>query len=65
MTNLKLKFKRIEACLSQSELAEKVGVSNQTISEYERGNVKPSYDNMVKIAQILNAKVGQLFFNED
>lgn len=65
MQNMKLKFRRMEACLSQADLAQKIGVTTQTISEYERGNIKPSYDNMVKIAKVLNARVGQLFFNEE
>jgi transcriptional regulator with XRE-family HTH domain len=34
--NLKLKFKRIEKGLTQFQLAELIGATNQTISEYER-----------------------------
>lgn len=62
--NLRLKFKRIEKGLTQFQLAELIGATNQTISEYERGNIKPSYDNMVKISKVLNTPVGELFFDE-
>ena len=63
--NLKLKFRRIEKGLTQFQLAEMIGATNQTISEYERGRAKPSYDNMVKISEILETPVGELFFGED
>jgi len=62
--NLKLKFKRIEKGLTQIQLAELIGATNQTISEYERGRVKPSYDNMVKISKALETPVQELFFDE-
>lgn len=62
--NLKLKFKRIELGLSQFELAQKIGVTNQTISEYERGKTKPNHENMIKMAKILGSTVQELFFNE-
>ncbi|MFH5834531.1 helix-turn-helix transcriptional regulator [Proteiniclasticum sp. C24MP] len=62
--NLKLKFRRIEKGLTQFQLAELIGATNQTISEYERGRVKPSYDNMKKISEILDTPVGELFFDE-
>lgn len=62
--NLKLKFKRIEKGLTQFQLAEQIGATNQTISEYERGRVKPSYDNMKKISEVLDTPVGELFFDE-
>lgn len=62
--NLKLKFRRIEKGLTQMELAEKIGATNQTISEYERGKTTPSYGNMVKLSKVLGVSVQELFFDE-
>ena len=42
MKNLKLKFARMEKRLSQIELAEKVGVTRQTIGMMEAGDYNPS-----------------------
>lgn len=60
--NIKLKIKRIEKGLSQKELASIIGVTSQSISEYERGNTMPSYENMKKISKALDAPVQELFF---
>ena len=60
--NIKLKIKRMEKGLSQKELASIVGVTSQSISEYERGNTNPSYENMKKISKALDAPVQELFF---
>ena len=38
MRNLKLKFRRIELEMSQTKLAEKVGVTRQTIGLIEAGD---------------------------
>ena len=62
--NLKLKIRRMEKSLSQKELASRVGLTSQSISEFERGTLKPSYASMQKIAKELNASVGHLFFDE-
>jgi len=63
MPNLNLKIKRIKNGLSQTEVAKIIGVTNQTISEYERGNLKPSYANMKKLSELYHASVDELFFN--
>lgn len=62
MPNMNLKIKRIESGLSQTEVARIIGVTNQTISEYERGNLKPSYSNMRKLSELYRASVDELFF---
>lgn len=63
--NTKLKVKRIEKMLSQSDLANKIGVTSQSVSDYERGRTLPKYENMKKIAEALDCRVGELFFGED
>ncbi|MFW6047446.1 MAG: helix-turn-helix transcriptional regulator [Candidatus Woesearchaeota archaeon] len=64
MKRLKLKLKRIEKDLSQKDLAERIGLTNQTISDYERGKLNPSFKIMKAIADELNSSVDELFFNE-
>ncbi len=61
--NLNLKFRRIERGYSQKELASMVGVTNQTISNYERNKIRPSYENMKKISKILDSSVDELFYS--
>jgi len=63
MKRINLKVKRIKNKLSQKELAEKVGVKSQTISDYESGRINPSFKKMKKIAKELDSTVDELFFN--
>lgn len=63
MKRKKLKIKRIEKDLSQIELAKRIGVTNQSISDYETGRVNPSYSTMKKIAKELDSTVDELFFH--
>ena len=52
--NLNLKFRRIEAGLTQRALAMHIGCSEKTISNYENG-AKPSRELAVKITRALGA----------
>lgn len=52
---------RKEFNMSQTELAEKIGVQKQTISNIERGNRYPTFETMEKIAQVFHATPIQLF----
>ena len=52
---------RHEIGLTQEELAEKVGVSRQTIIAIERGNYAPSVALALKLAKILKTTVEKLF----
>ena len=48
--NERIKFLRQNSNLTQSQLANRIGVSKSLISAYELGNRLPSYDNLIKIA---------------
>lgn len=61
--NVKLKVKRIENKLSQKSLADKIGVTSQSVSDYETGRTTPNPKNMKKIAEILHCTVDELFFS--
>jgi transcriptional regulator with XRE-family HTH domain len=43
------------ALLSQSELAQKLKVSKQAITEWEHGRAKPSPDHRRRLLEVLNA----------
>ena len=47
--------------LTQAQFAEKVGVSNDTISRIERGIRSPSFDVLERIAKGLDVEVRELF----
>ena len=61
----KLKKLRKEANLTQEELADKVDLTVESVSNIERGIFGPKFDNLEKIAQVLNIKVKGLFDFDD
>lgn len=50
----KIKTARKNANLIQSELAEKIGISEKHLSKIETGKNFPALDNFLKIAEVLN-----------
>jgi DNA-binding XRE family transcriptional regulator len=52
---------RAERSVSRRDLAEAVGVNNQTIGYLERGDYKPSIELALKIAQYFDVRVDMLF----
>lgn len=59
-SNMVRKYRRWNE-LSQTELAEKVGVSRQTIANIERGNYSPSVHLALDICRILGQSVESVF----
>lgn len=57
---LRVKNLRLEKGLSQSDLAEIMGTSNIMISRYERNEVKPTIDVLIRFAYALETKVAYL-----
>jgi DNA-binding XRE family transcriptional regulator len=47
---------REKAELTQAELAEKIGVCSKYVQSWEYGKRKPNGENLVKLAEILNAQ---------
>lgn len=60
-----MKAARAGKDLSQAELADKVGVSRQTISAIEKGNYNPSVNLCIKICQALGKTLDDLFWPEN
>ena len=64
MKNKKLKLARVEKELSQAELAEKVGVTRQTIGLIEAGGYKPTLNLCIAICKALDKTLDQLFWED-
>ncbi len=58
----RLKLARVENNLTQDELAEKVGVTRQTIGLIENGKYNPSLNLCIAIAKTLNKTLNDLFW---
>ena len=65
MKNLRLKAARAGMDLSQQDLAKMVGVSRQTISAIEKGDYNPTINLCIRICQVLNRTLDDLFWPED
>ena len=50
--------------LSQKELADKIGVTQQAISSYETGIRQPPIDILVKMSEIFNCTIDELVRGE-
>ena len=59
----RLKDLRKQSGLTQVDVAEKLGISQPAYASWERGAKKPTQENLVKIAQILNVSVDYLVGN--
>lgn len=55
-----IKKARQKRGLSQEELAHDVGITKSTISKYELGHREPSFEQLKKIAKVLDVTVGYL-----
>lgn len=62
MKNLKLKSARAALDLSQQQLADKIGVSRQTISSIEKGDYNPTIKLCIAICKSLNKTLDDLFW---
>ena len=65
MKNLKLKSARAALDLSQKQLADKVGVSRQTINAIEKGDYNPTIKLCIAICRTLGKSLDDLFWNEE
>lgn len=65
MKNLKLKAARAALDLSQQDLADKVGVSRQTINAIEKGDYNPTIQLCRSICKALGKTLDELFWEEE
>ena len=62
--NLKLKSARAAMDMSQQALAEKVGVSRQTINAIEKGDYNPTLNLCVAICKALGKTLDEVFWGD-
>ena len=63
MKNLKLKAARAALDLSQQDLADKVGVSRQTINAIEKGDYNPTINLCRAICKALDKTLDEIFWD--
>ena len=64
MKNKKLRLARVEKDFSQAELAERVGVTRQTIGLIEAGGYNPTLNLGIAICKALDKTLDELFWEE-
>jgi len=60
-----IKIERARYNMTQGDLADKIGVSRQSINAIEKGKYVPSALLAIKIAKLFQLPVEELFFIED
>lgn len=65
MKNLRMKLARMEKDLSQIELANRIGVTRQTIGMIEAGDYNPSLKLCIVICRELDKTLDDLFWEEE
>lgn len=60
-----IKEKRQKMSLTQMELANKLLVSNKTISNWETGKTLPDIENIILISKYLNISLDDLFLGDE
>ena len=63
--NYAMKDARTRAGLSQQELADRLGVSRQTINAIEKGDYNPTIRLCVGICRVLGLTLNDLFWEEE
>ena len=61
----KIKVARAEQDLTQEQLAQKIGVSRQTINSIEKGRYVPSTILALKMSRLFSKRVDELFLLEE
>ena len=62
---LKLQELRIQAGLTQRELAEKIGVKNYTVANWEQNRTEPSIKDLVDLADFFEVSIDYLIGREN
>lgn len=60
----KVKLARVQINLTQQQLAEKIGVTRQTISLIEKGKYNPSLKLCLEICYVVNKSLDEIFWVE-
>lgn len=61
MTQISLRAARVNVNLTQKEVAEKLGVHQQTIAKYEKDNTKIPMDLLRQLSELYKVKLDHIF----
>lgn len=61
----RIKELRIEKGLTQSQLAELLGVNQTAAGKYERGELEPNFSTLIKLSQIFEVSIDFLIGHSD
>lgn len=61
----RLRELRLQKNYSQQDLADRIKVTKQTISQYERGVREPDYDNLLALCDVFNVSTDYLLGKDD
>ena len=61
----KLKSEIVAKGIKQKDFAKQLGVTPQYLNSIENGRTEPRRDLMIKISQLLNVSIQELFFYEE
>jgi putative transcriptional regulator len=64
-TTNRLKLARVASGLTQAELAERVGVTRQTIGLIEAGGYNPTLNLCLRLARVTGRSLDELFWTEE
>lgn len=65
MLNERIRALRMANGWSQVELAKKLGVTKQSVSNWENDNIQPSIEMLVKIADVFNVSTDNLLLRDN
>lgn len=65
MLNIKIRELRLAHGLNQVELAKRLSVKKQTVSNWENNNIQPSIDMLVKIADCFSVTTDYLLGRDE
>ncbi len=60
MLNMRIRELRLARGMNQVELAKKLGVTKQSVSNWENDNIQPSIEMLVKLAKCLSVTTDSL-----
>lgn len=57
---MSLKTLRTSKCMTQEEVAEKLGLSRSTVAMWENGESQPRAETLLKLAELFNCTIEEL-----
>lgn len=60
----RLKELRLKKGLTQQQIADEIGVNRGSYSNWEKGKREPSFENLIKLADLLEVSLDWLFGRE-